>query len=124
MKAFLKGCSEEINFETKEIKHFLTFEREDGRVFSLPSSQEATNQLVAFLSDPPAPEQVPGEESLEIRNIGTPSQELEGATEFGGDVDESDLGNLQPEQEADARPSFEVHDPNENPQNEEEVPSL
>jgi hypothetical protein len=121
MKAFLKGCSEKIDFETKTVHHFLLFEREDGLKFELPSTQEATGKLVEFLSRDPVG--APKEENLEIRDTGSGVPDLDGATTFGGDIEvEHNLDGMG--EETNANPTFEVHDPSGEPQNEEEVPSL
>jgi hypothetical protein len=49
MRAFLKGTSESVDFDTKTVKHFLEFEMEDGASFRIPSTAEATHRVVEIL---------------------------------------------------------------------------
>lgn len=113
MKAFLKGCSEMVDFETKTVRHFLKFEMENGTQFEIPSTEEATHDLVKFLAggkpqETPKPAEEPTVDDVE---------------EFGGDGGLEDPPPENPE-EVDANPSFEVHDQTEGPPAESDVPSL
>lgn len=145
MKAFLKGSAEEINFETKQVQHFLLFQCTDGTTFRLPVGEETTPALVSILTTTPevlssgtvssAPVsnvtvfQAPplSTQTMTTASFTIPIAMFDegGATTFGEgepDFSSEDLEALNAE--APSSPSFEVHDPSESQPSEDEVESL
>lgn len=69
MNARLKGFSEEVDIETEESQHYLVFETDGGKKFSLPVPVETTQALIQALvgdrQEPVAPHEEPGQDEEE-----------------------------------------------------------
>jgi hypothetical protein len=79
MNAKLKGFSEEVDLETQQSQHYLVFETDTGKKFSIPVPEETTKALIQEMIDSDVhPE--PAEEEA--------SQEVEAEEEEESDFDE------------------------------------
>lgn len=111
-------------------KNFLVFVNDDGEELRVPVPNEAVEAIATFAFKKkqaapapvvarPEPQEVPDAPDEEFEEEPSDGDDVEGATSFGGDIEEGE----DPTDEDPIRP-FQLPPPTDAPRSEEDVPSL